>query len=108
MPELSKRVRKQARDLISVAYTRELNQCLDGLEKKFNEWRKNTIDCWELKDFIHQFHDGASRDLYNIYNCPKSELSLLSRAILHGLLQKEELSQELFELSNALINKMKS
>jgi hypothetical protein len=68
MSELSKKVRKKARELIVIAYTRELNYHLDKLSQKFDDWRKNTFDCWELNDLIHKFHDGISRDLYKTYN----------------------------------------
>ena len=59
----SKKILKQ---LCETSYKRELNYHLGKLKQKFDEWQNNTIDCWDLKEFIHQFHDGVSRDLYKI------------------------------------------
>lgn len=106
MSELSKRVRKQARDLIRIAYARELNYYLDELAQKFDEWRKNKVDCWELNDWIHQFHDGSSRDLYKIYHYTKGEVLLVMRAIVHGFLKKEEIPKELLELTNKIASNL--
>lgn len=106
MAELSKRVRKQARELIRMAYARELNYHFYKLAQKFDGWQKNTIDCWELNDWIHQYHDGVSRDLYKIYNYTQDEIFLISRAIAHGFLQKDELSKEVLELSNVIASNL--
>lgn len=100
MSKLPKQLRKQIRNLINIAYTRELTYQLDNLAKKFDDWRENKIDCWELSDLIHKFHDGTSRDLYKMYNYFNDDVYLVARAILHGFLKKDELSDELLELTN--------
>lgn len=83
----SKKILKQ---LSRISYTRELNYHLEKLKHKFDEWQNNNIDCWDLKEFIHQFHDGVSRDLYKIYNYTKDDLYLVSRAASLGLLEQSE------------------
>lgn len=90
---LPKNIQKQLRLLCSIAYTRELNSHLGELESKFSEWKKGTIDCWELNDFIHQFHDGISRDLYKTYNYVDSKELLVSRALSLGFLEQSELPE---------------
>lgn len=92
--------------MIRVAYTRELNHHLDELARKFDEWRKNKVDCWELNNSIHQFHDGKSRDLYKIYNYTKDEVFLIARAIVHGFLKKDEVPKELVELTNKVASNL--
>lgn len=99
MSELPKHIRKQMRELISTAYSRELNRHLEELALKFDQWRKEVIDCWELSNMIHEFHDGISRDLYKMYNYGKDEDLLVARAIVHGLLSKDEVSDELREFT---------
>jgi len=89
--ELSKQTRKKLRELNQLAYARELNYHLEQLGEKFDEWRNNGIDCWDLNDLIHQFHDGASRDLYKVYHYTKNEAYLVSRAVQLGFLEKAEL-----------------
>ena len=107
MSVLSKRVRKQARELVGIAYTRELNYHLDKLSQKFDDWRKNTVDCWELNDLIHKFHDGTSRDLYKTYNYTKDEVFLIARALVRGFLQSDEVPKELLELSQVIASHLK-
>lgn len=107
MSELSKQVRKQAGDLIGIAYSRELNHHLNNLAQRFDEWRQNTLDCWELNDLIHQFHDGISRDLYKTYSYSNDQVFLISRALALGFLKKDELSKELNELADVLLVKFR-
>jgi hypothetical protein len=92
---LDKKQRQQARQLVGIAYSRELDFHLGELFKKFEEWKNNQIDCWDLNDLIHKFHDGISRDLYKIYN--NDQHFLIERAISLNFLRKEELPAELQE-----------
>lgn len=86
----SKKVLKQ---LCRTSYTRELNYHLGKLKHKFDEWQNNNIDCWDLNEFIHQFHDGISRDLYKLYNYTKNDLFLVSRAASLGFLEQSEIPE---------------
>ena len=97
--ELSKHMRKKLRELNKIAYTRELNHHLEQLGKKFDEWRNNSIDCWDLNDLIHEFHDSTARDLYKVYHYTKNEAYLVSRAAQLGFLQKVELPEGFSVLS---------
>lgn len=84
----SKKILKQ---LCKISYKRELDYHLGKLKQKFDEWQNNTIDCWDLKEFIHQFHDGVSRDIYQLYNYTKDDLFLVSRAASLGFLEQSEI-----------------
>lgn len=104
MTELSKHLKKQFRELIGIAYKRELAYHLNELAKKFDEWKAKKIDCWELNDLIHQFHNGISRDVYNTYNNNLDKRWLVSRAIANNFLQWDEVPQEVLDVTTELTN----
>ncbi len=91
---MNKTQKKLLRELLNIAYTRELNYHLGELKKKFDEWQNNTIDCGELNDIIHQFHDGISRDLYKLYNYTSDDSLLISRAVSLGFLEQSEVPED--------------
>jgi hypothetical protein len=51
-----------------VAYQRDLDKELTKLKARFDNWQTKKIDCFELSDLIHEFHDGVSRELWKFYN----------------------------------------
>jgi len=108
MGKLSKVICKQAQELVGIAHKRELNHHIGELAKKIDEWRDSKIECWDLTDVIHQFHDGVFRDVYKIYNNNKELIFLISRAIVHGYLLREEVSKEITELAEPDIKLIKS
>jgi hypothetical protein len=97
--EPSRKTRKKLRELCKIAYARELDHHLEQLEQNFDKWRNKNIDCWNLNDLIHDFHDGTSRDLYKIYHYTKDEAYLVSRAVQLGFLQQDELPEGFSVLS---------
>lgn len=99
MVELSKQTRKQLRKLLATAYARELEQHLFNLSRKFDDWKDKKIDCWDLNDHIHKFHDGISRSLFNSYNARGvDDVYMISRALYKGLLRKEEIPTEAIDI----------
>jgi hypothetical protein len=94
MIELSKKTRKRLKELLIQAYTKELDQYLFDLSKKFDDWKDKKIDCWELNENIHKFHDGISRDLFNTYNGGVDNIYLISRALAKNLLRREDIPEE--------------
>lgn len=93
MSELSKAVKRKLRDLVGVAYGRELAGELAKLEKQFVRWRAGEIDPFELNDLVHRFHDGASRELYKQYTNSDLEWAAAS-AIMRGVVSEEEAGPE--------------
>jgi hypothetical protein len=67
MQDYPKRIKKQLCELSGKAYQRELDTALSELHKQFEEWQKNKIDCWDLNNIVHKFHNGISRELYKYY-----------------------------------------
>jgi hypothetical protein len=102
--ELGKQMRKRVRELLGIAYARELDSHLLELSKKFDSWKAKEMDCWELSEEIHKFHDGISRKLYNTYNSTKSVngLFFVARALHLKLLQRDEIPEELIDTVEAI------
>ena len=84
-----KQIRAKLRKLAGTAYQRELDQELRGLSAWFTRWEASEVDCFELSDKIHEFHDGAARRLYVMYERLKPNVAV-GRAIALGLLSSEE------------------
>jgi len=100
MVELSKATRKELRKLLIKAYARELDQYLLDLSMKFDDWKNKKIDCWDLNDQIHKFHDGISRDLFNAYNARGVDnIYMIARALANDLLRKEEIPSEAVDIA---------
>jgi hypothetical protein len=95
---ISKKIRRQLRELLSKAYAQELSNYLHELALNFDQWRGNKITCWELSDLIHQFHNGISRELYNTYGHNGHDTILISRAVAQKLIQLDEVPSEVREL----------
>lgn len=105
MIELSKKTRKELRQLLIKAYERELDQHLFDLSIKFDEWKNKKIDSWDLEDHIHKFHDGISSDLFNAYNAKSiDDIYMISRALAHNLLLKEEIPSEAIDIVQRCVN----
>jgi hypothetical protein len=105
MVELSKKTRKEFRKLLGKAYSKELDQHLFDLSIKFDDWKNKKIDCWDLNDHIHKFHDGISRDLFNTYNASgMDDIFMISRALANDLIQKEEIPDEAIEIVERCAN----
>jgi hypothetical protein len=96
MPETSKRIKRLVRQYATIAHERELGQAMGDLNVQFARWRNGEISAVELNDVIHQFHEGASREIWRKYatNRPEAALGL---AVATGVLQKEELPAELLQ-----------
>ena len=103
MQELSKKTRKELRTLKAKAHAKEIEKHLVKLSQKFDDWNNGIIDCWDLSDHIHEFHNGISHDLFNAYNAPGvSEIVMVSRGLALGLLQKDEIPEEVADCAEQL------
>jgi hypothetical protein len=96
MPETSKRIKRFVREYAAIAHDRELGQALRDLDVQFGRWRNGEISAAELNDVIHQFHDGASREVWRRYATNRPEAAL-GFAVATGILRKEELPAELLQ-----------
>jgi hypothetical protein len=92
--DLTKAQRRRVRELVALAYERELGRELGLLEVEFSRWRHGELDVLELSDLIHRFHDGVARDLYSAYTNNMPDLALGS-AIARGILSPDEVPPEI-------------
>lgn len=97
MTDRKKRFKKEVGRLTEKAYRSQLENELSKLSKSFDDWPNKEIDCFELTEKIHQFHDGASRELWKCYNYTKDQKYLIAVAIVEGQLLESEISKELLD-----------
>ncbi|MGL5514959.1 MAG: hypothetical protein ACRDBM_17230 [Sporomusa sp.] len=90
----SKKVKKQMRELVGIAYERELRQELEKLAAQFQLWQQSKINTFDLEHRIHQFHNGPARVLYNRYTDLPAEM-VLPYALSHGLISEGECPDEI-------------
>ena len=102
MNDYPKPIRKQLGELAGLAHQRELNRELGKLASDFDKWRDEKIDCFELNELIHKFHNGISRDLWNKYDLRHAGLSV-AMAIVKNIIKKEEVPIKTFEHIKELV-----
>jgi hypothetical protein len=94
MQNLPKPIKRVLRQLMDVAYERELHRELEKLEQSFAAWRKGTISSFELNELIHKHHDGPSRELWSRYRNVRAADMLVTSAVVEGLIKEEEVPVE--------------
>ena len=94
--------RKNLRRLASVAYERELRKELMKLHDRFHDWLKDRMDAFALSDAVHEFHDGAARELYVFYTWGRPEMQV-ARAVVHGVLSRDEVPEPILDKLKSLI-----
>jgi hypothetical protein len=96
MERYPKRIKGQIRELAGQAYENELGRELGQLGQQFDKWREGKISALELTELVHQYHNGPARQLWKTYNQnPFTEL-LVASGIVRGILQKEDVSEEVW------------
>ena len=101
--EFTKSEKKTLRRLSGEAYARELDLALRDLDSAFSDWRHKHIDGFQLSDFIHEFHQGPSRDLYSQYGRLDPGF-LVARAVARHLLEPSEVPEALRSALQPLID----
>ncbi len=96
MNRYPKSVRRELRSLATIAYERELDSTLEDLYLSFEKWKNKQIDCFELNELIHEFHQKKSTELWKIYNQTDNDF-IVDRAVRLGVLQQGEISAETAE-----------
>ena len=90
-----KNIRRKLKELSLKAYETELRMHLGELYNHFKEWDKNELKSAELSDFIHQFHHGPSREMYNYYNTVNPDMAV-GRAIALEYFSSEEIPEDVY------------
>lgn len=90
----SKKQRRELRELQGLAWERELEEALQSLRKDFKHWEGGEITVFELSDRIHKFHNGRSRELYNMYSGSLNNW-WIGNTVAMGVIDESELSDDL-------------
>jgi hypothetical protein len=93
MHNLPKAAWKAVRQLASLAYERELSAELVRLQGKFDEWRREVIDAFELERAIHDFHNGSARELFNRYSGSAMLDHAVAGAVISGVIGEDEVPE---------------
>jgi hypothetical protein len=102
MQDTPKRLKRLVREWAAVAHDRELAKALLQLRGQFDRWQRGEIGVTELNDQVHQFHQGASREIWKTYATNRLELAV-GFAVATGILRREELPPELLQHVAGLI-----
>jgi len=102
MQDPLKAVKRLVREWAAIAHDRELGHALLELRTQFDRWQRGEIVAADLNDRIHQFHEGASREIWKRYATNHLEPAIGS-AVAAGILRREELPEELLRHVAGLI-----
>ena len=91
----TKSEKKNLRELAALAYERELAKALEELYKNFSQWKKGKVHAFDLQDYIHKFHDGISRELWNTYATGHNDFAVI-QAVARGIILKKEIKDTLW------------
>lgn len=102
MQRVPKHIKRQVREWAGIAHERDLRQALGELRAQFDRWERGEIDSFELNECVHRFHQDTSREIWKRYATTHLEPAVAS-AVAAGVLRKEELTLELLQHIDALI-----
>jgi len=100
--EFNRKDRKLLRHWAGIAWDRELGAELEELGAAIEKWKAGELSAHDVSAVIHQFHDGAARDLYRFYTHASPE-SAIAQAIVNGIIEASELPAELLATLAPLI-----
>jgi len=98
--QVPKHIKLLIRELAGEAYEAELHTALEPLSEAFDKWKQDKLDSGTLSDHIHQFHQGAVRDLFVRYQLQEPAVA---RAIAKGILDKSTIPSDILEYLSASI-----
>ena len=99
--DLPKADKRKVRQLAGIAWERELRQELRKIAAAIEEMENGALSPFDVNDSIHDFHDGASRDLYRQYADALPWLGV-SRAYCDRVLTDEDLVDASDEVRNGI------
>lgn len=102
----SKKLKKELGKLAEKAYEIALDSELSKLSSKFDEWKNQKMDGFELTEEIHEFHDGISRELWKRYN-GNDTIFIVSHAVVQGILDESEISDQIMHELKPIIESLR-
>jgi hypothetical protein len=92
-----KRIRKLIREFIPFCYEAELRKALTPLSEAFEQWKNGNLSSFDISEMIHEFHQGAAREIWKRYNNnPFVDISI-AWAIVDGIVKSDQFPPELIE-----------
>lgn len=102
MEEMTKAVKRELRELGGKVYEAEMTLELDKIYAEFQAWKAGTIDCWDLNDEIHKFHNGVSRKMWGFYSGRQPEFEIVY-GLNNGLITRSDISDAAWPYIERLI-----
>jgi len=94
--ELSKKEKRELREIVGGCYEEQLSELLGNLYEDFQKWGGKYINAFELTDRIHEFHDRDARELYKMYVMSPPEVAIIY-ALGNRSIRKGEIDKSLLE-----------
>lgn len=96
MPEIPRKIKRLLHEHASRAWEAEMKMAIGSLAAKFDAWKAGAMSSSDLHDAIHEYHDGAGREIWKRFstNDPRTPLA---HAVAVGLIGKESLPSEVLE-----------
>ncbi|TWU32664.1 hypothetical protein Q31b_58220 [Novipirellula aureliae] len=88
--ESTKADRKLVRKLASIAWERQLRDELAKIGGVISEMTSGDLSPFDVNECVHEFHNGISRELYNLYAASDPWFAVC-RAHFDGVLTDEDL-----------------
>jgi hypothetical protein len=92
--ELPKPVKRILRELADRAHEIALRKALTDLSHDFDAWRRAEIDSFELAHRIHEFHQGADRQIHLRYTRSVDLPFLVVQSVREGLIDLADVPAE--------------
>ena len=96
-PNYNKAVKRIFAQLNNLAYQRELDDQLNPIFEKMNQWKLGTISSIEISDTLFDFVKGESKDLYFKYTSGMNDM-MVARAFVMGYIGRDEIPDNIFDL----------
>ena len=88
--DYTKSERRVLKKLLAEAHSRELTKALEHLYGEFQRWESGDIDCLELDETIHHYHQNEARVIWSHHNGGLPPLMVITVTVQSGLMNLEE------------------
>ena len=95
--DYSKRQKRILRELLGEAHKRDLSRALQRLLLQFGRWESGEIDCFELNERVHRYHQDDARAIWVRYCTGSLPTLTLAIAVHSGLMTLTEIPEEFRE-----------
>lgn len=86
---MTRKQKKRMQELATVAYERDLSNCLEMLFEQFQRWKQGEHSAWDMAGAVHEFDADVLVTLYRTYNL-QDPLFAVAAGVHLGTLTSEE------------------